>query len=191
MKSSKLLKLTILALLSTIAVVLMFLNFPVLPAYAYLKIDFSDVPALIAGLLFTPVAAVVVEGLKNVLYLIFTGAGDPVGAVSNFCAGILFVVPVTMFYHKFKGVNSLITGIIVGTISMAIGMGVLNYFVFLPVYSAIMDIEAMALPTVKWATVTAGITPFNIIKGVIVGVVFLVLFTKLRTWIERKRASFI
>ncbi|MDL4842553.1 ECF transporter S component [Aquibacillus rhizosphaerae] len=191
MKSSKLLKLIIFALLGTISVVLMFLNFPLPFLPSYLKIDFSDVPALLAGLLFTPVAGIIVEGVKNSLYLVLTGAHDPVGVVGNFFAGTLFVLPVAVLYHRLKGPKSLVSGLITGTIVMALGMGVLNYFVLLPAYSLFMGMEEMAIPTVKWATVIAGITPFNLIKGTIVGLLFIPLFAKLRPWLERKRASLV
>ncbi|MDC3418288.1 ECF transporter S component [Aquibacillus salsiterrae] len=190
MQSSKLLKLIIFALLGTISMVLMFLNFPLPFLPPYLKIDFSEVPALIAALLFTPIAGVIVEAIKNSLYLIYTGAGDPVGVVANFLAGSLFVVPVAIFYHKLKGVKSLLSGLITGTIVMAVGMSVLNYLVILPAYSWLMGLEEMAIPSVKWASVIAGILPFNLLKGIIVSALFIPLFAKLRPWLEKKRITF-
>ena len=95
-QSSNLLKLIILALMGSISMVLMLLNFPLPILPQYLKVDFSEIPALIAAILFTPLAGVIVEGLKNTLYLIYTGAADPVGVVANFAAGVLFVVPAAM-----------------------------------------------------------------------------------------------
>ncbi|WP_226036039.1 ECF transporter S component [Aquibacillus saliphilus] len=188
MQSSKLLKLIVLALLGTMSLVLMFINFPLPFLPPYLKVDFSDVPALIAALLFSPIAGIAVEGIKNLLYLIYTGAGDPIGVVANFFAGIMFVVPVAVLYHRFKGVKSLISGLVTGTIVMAIGMGILNYFVILPAYSMFMGWETMSAQ-VKWWTVIAGITPFNALKGIIIAILFVPLFTKLRPWFEQKRAT--
>ena len=107
-QSSKLLKLIILALLGTIALVLFFLNFPLPFLPGYLKIDFSDVPALMAGLIFSPMAGVIVVLVKNLLYLAISGAGDPIGVAANFLAGVLFVVPVSIIYHKYKQKNILI-----------------------------------------------------------------------------------
>ena len=40
------------AMLSAVALVLMLLEFPLLPAAPYLKMDFSDIPAVLAGVLF-------------------------------------------------------------------------------------------------------------------------------------------
>ncbi|WP_258871096.1 ECF transporter S component, partial [Halobacillus trueperi] len=89
--SSKLQKLVILALLGTISMVLMFLKFPLPFLPPYLKVDVSDIPALLAAILFSPLAGIVVEGLKNGLYMIFTGVSDPIGVVANFFAGVLFI----------------------------------------------------------------------------------------------------
>lgn len=187
-QSASLVKLIVLALLGTISVVLMFLNFPLPLLPSYLKIDFSDVPALIAGLIFTPVAGIAVEAIKNLLYLLYTGAGDPVGVVANFIAGTLFVVPAAMLYHRFKGVKSLVSGLVAGTIIMAFGMGVLNYYLILPAYSWFMGWETMSAQ-VKWGTIVAGIFPFNLLKGIVIGLIFVPLFAKMKPWIDQKRIS--
>lgn len=188
MQSSKLLKLIILALLGTISFILFLLNFPILPGYGYLKIDFSDIPALIAALIFSPFAGIIVEAIKNLIYLAL-GGGEPVGVTANFLAGVMFIVPAAVLYHKYKGVKSIISGLVAGTIIMAIGMSVLNYLVILPIYAWFMGMEEMKLDTVKWLTVIYGILPFNIIKGIIVGALFIPLFLKMRSWIEHKQAN--
>ncbi len=185
-QSSKLFKLIILALFGSISMVLMLVNFPLPMLPPYLKIDFSEIPALIAAILFTPVAGIVVEGLKNTLYLIYTGAADPVGVVANFTAGVLFIVPVAMVYHKFKSTKSLVSGLVIGSIIMTVAMSVLNYFLILPAYSWFMGWETMSA-SVKWTTIIAGILPFNALKGIIVGTLFVLLFAKMEPWLKQKR----
>nr|WP_254854004.1 ECF transporter S component [Halobacillus salinus] len=185
-QSSKLFKLIVLSLFGSISMVLMLVNFPLPMLPPYLKIDFSEIPALIAAILFTPVAGIVVEGLKNILYLIFTGASDPVGVVANFTAGVLFIVPVSMVYHKYKTTKSLVSGLAIGALIMTVAMSVLNYFLILPAYSWFMGMESMSA-SVKIATILAGILPFNALKGIIVGAMFVILFAKLKPWLEQKR----
>ncbi|CDQ21374.1 Riboflavin transporter FmnP [Halobacillus karajensis] len=187
-QSSKLLKLIILALFGTISMVLMLLNFPLPLLPQYLKVDFSDVPALLAAILFTPAAGVVVEGVKNGIYLIYTGAADPIGVVANFFAGILFVFPAAVIYHKFRSVKSLITGLFLSSILMAVVMSVLNYFLILPAYSWFMGWESMSAQ-VKWVTILAGILPFNLIKGIVASALFVLLFGKMKAWIEQKSVN--
>ncbi|MGM8211946.1 ECF transporter S component [Virgibacillus sp. W0430] len=188
-RSSKLVKLIILSLLGTISLGLFFLNFPLPFLPPYLKIDFSDVPAIMAALIFSPLAGVLVVAIKNVLYLVIGGASDPIGVTANFLAGVMFTVPVAILYHKYKGVKSVVSGLITGTIIMAVGMSVLNYFIILPAYSWLVGMEMN--DQIKWVTVTAGVLPFNVIKGIVVGLLFVPLFIKMKSWIEEKRMKFV
>src|SRR5699024_11352396 len=68
-------------------------------------------------------------------------------------------------------------------------MSVLNYFIVLPAYSLLVGMEMN--DTIKLTSVVAGVLPFNFIKGVIVSLLFISLFMKLRDWIESKHASMI
>ncbi len=172
-------------MLGTISLVLFFLNFPLPFLPSYLKIDFSDVPALMASLIFSPMAGVIVVAIKNVLYLAISGAGDPIGVIANFLAGAMFVIPVSMLYHRFKGVKSVVSGLVTGTLIMAVGMSVLNYFIILPAYGKFMGWDMTE--QFKWFSVYAGVLPFNIIKGIIVGLLFVPLFIKMKSWIEQKQ----
>lgn len=186
-RSSKLVKLVVLSLLTTVSLVLFFISFPLPLLPPYLKVDFSDVPALIAGLIFSPLAGIVVVFLKNALYFVATGATDPIGVVANFIAGTLYVFPVAYLYKRYKGVKSIVAGLVIGTVVMAIVMSVLNYFIVLPAYSLLVGMEMN--DTIKLTSVVAGVLPFNFIKGVIVSLLFVPLFIKLREWIENKHAS--
>lgn len=188
--SSRLLKLILLALLGTISLLLFFLNFPLPFLPGYLKIDFSEVPALMAALIFSPIAGVIVEAIKNLLYLV-VGGGEPVGVTANFLAGVLFIVPTAVLYHKYKGVKSIVSGLVAGTLLSAIGMSILNYLIILPVYAWFMGMEEMKIESVKWYTAAYFIFPFNIIKGCIVGLLFVPLYFKLQNWIEQKQTNIV
>ncbi|MEI3605457.1 ECF transporter S component [Pseudogracilibacillus sp. SE30717A] len=184
-RSSKLVKLVVLALLATVSLVLFFISFPLPLLPPYLKVDFSDVPALIAALIFSPLAGVLVVFMKNALYFVASGATDPIGVVANFIAGTLYILPVAYLYHKYRGVKSVISGLVIGTAAMAIVMSVLNYLLILPAYAWLMGWEMN--DTIKWASVIGGVLPFNFVKGIIVSMLFVPVFIKLRQWIEQKR----
>ncbi|MGL5354759.1 MAG: ECF transporter S component, partial [Clostridium sp.] len=62
------------SLLGAIAVILMYFDFPV-TIFPWLKIDLSDVPALMGAFAFGPMAGVAIEGLKNLLILVVKGTG--------------------------------------------------------------------------------------------------------------------
>ena len=57
-------------LLAAIATVLMFFpHFPVLSAVPFLKVDFADVPALLASVTISPIFGIVIEFIKNLFHL--------------------------------------------------------------------------------------------------------------------------
>ena len=186
-QTSNLYRLIVISIMGTISVLLMFLNFPLPFPFipAYLRIDVSDIPALIAGVIFSPVAGVVVVAIKNILYVLVTAISDPIGALANFFAGMFYVVPVSFMYMKYRSMKSVLIGLGIGTLLMTIGLSLLNYILFIPAYSWFMGWEEMS-ESVKRSTVLVGILPFNLIKGIIVGVVFALIFTKLKNWIQKK-----
>lgn len=186
-RSSKLTKMVVIALLATVSLVLFFISFPLPLLPPYLKVDFSDVPALLAGLIFSPAAGVLVVFLKNAMYFVIKGATDPIGIPANFIAGALYVFPVAYLYHKYKGVKSIVFGLIIGTVGMAVIMSILNYIIILPAYTWVMGWEMN--DATKLGTVIGAILPFNFLKGVIVSILFVPLFIKLQQWIEQKRVQ--
>ena len=61
------------SLLAAIAVVLMYFDFPIIPAFPWLKIDLSEVPALMGGFAYGPVAGGVIVVLKVFLRFLIKG----------------------------------------------------------------------------------------------------------------------
>lgn len=174
-------------MLSSLAFVLMLLNFPIPPFPKFLMIDFSDIPALIAALIFGPGAAILVELLKNVLDYVLTSSetGIPIGHISNFVAGVLMVLPTYYVYQKLKSKKGMTFALFIGTVMMAVLMSILNYFVFLPAYTFFLNAPAMSGAETR-QMIIAGILPFNIVKGLVVSIVFMLLFARLGTWINKQ-----
>ncbi|MEH7120399.1 ECF transporter S component [Neobacillus vireti] len=168
-------------MLSSIAYLLMLLNFP-LPIFPnFLFVDFSDIPALIAALVFGPLAGILVEFFKNVLNYIATGSqtGVPVGHLANFVAGIVFVLPTVIVYNKLKTKKGMTIALVAGTVFMAVVMSILNYILILPAYTLLMgypDMRNLVVPA---------ILPFNILKGVMMSFIFMLLFIRLQAWINK------
>ena len=70
-------KLTVTAMLSTIAFILMYIEFPI-PALipSFVKLDISDLPELLAAFSLGPVYGVVVSLLKNVQFSLLHGTSS-------------------------------------------------------------------------------------------------------------------
>ncbi|WML45152.1 ECF transporter S component [Neobacillus sp. PS3-40] len=175
-------------MLSSIAYILMLLNFPLPPFPNFLLIDFSDIPALIATLIFGPIAGILVEFFKNVLNYFMTGSatGVPVGHVANFIAGISFILPTYYLSNKLKSKKGMSFSLVISSLIMAVIMSILNYYIILPAYTFFLHFPAMSAPAARKLVVT-GILPFNIIKGVIMSVIFMLLFTRMQNWIIKQR----
>jgi len=100
---SKNLRFTILAaLLSGIALALYFLYFPLFPAVSFIKMDFSDVPALMGALLLGPGYGVLVEFIKNLLGMLIEGLGSQMGFgnIMNFSVGVAFILPFSLIFRR-------------------------------------------------------------------------------------------
>lgn len=162
-----------LSLLSAIAVILMYMDFPVIPIFPWLKIDLSDVPALMGAFAFGPLAGITIELMKNLLILIVKGTGTAfVGEIANFLVGIALVWPAAMLYKKNKTKKTAIIGMILGTISIEI-IGVLaNVYLLLPAYGMAMSKAELI------NYVMVGLLPFNGIKAVLVCGITYVLYKK-------------
>lgn len=188
MKNKKLQSMIVIGMLSSISFILMLFNFPLPALPAFLKVDFSDVPALIAAITMGPVAGILVAFFKNVLDWLFAGSptGVPVGHLANFATSILFITPVYVIYRRIASKKGMVIGLTAGTLSMAIGMSLLNYLVFLPMYTYFLNMPAET-GNALFGTIVLGILPFNLIKGIALAAIVLLIFNSMYSWIEKQR----
>ncbi|WP_163654226.1 ECF transporter S component [Listeria sp. PSOL-1] len=174
------------AVFGTIAFVVMLFQFPLPGVASFLKLDFGDIPVLIGGLLFGPLAIILMELIKNVLEFLMSGSpvGVPVGEMANFLSGLCFVLPIYYLLQWSRSTKGIIVSTISGTLLMTVAMSIFNYFVLLPFYIKLGGLPANTDVT---AIVVAGIVPFNLLKGVIVSIVFFLLYAPLKTWIFKNQ----
>lgn len=177
---------TKIAMLSVLAFILMQfeLMLPMFPSF--LKIDVSDLPAMIGAFAMGPFAGVAISAIKNMLHLLQTSTGG-VGELANFFVASAMIVPASMIYMKNKSKKSAFMGLIVGTMIMAIAGGIANYFVLIPFYTAFMPIDTIIeLGTVVNPSIVSletlvifGIVPFNLVKGMVLSILTLVLYKRI------------
>jgi riboflavin transporter FmnP len=179
-------ELVIIGLFSALAYVLMLLESP--GYLGFLRIELSDVPAILGSLGLGPAAGVFIELIKNIIKVMSTktiGAGE----LANFVVGSAYVLPVGIIYRKWKGKNRFLVGYTVATVAMCVAGMLINYFVTLPLYSNMFGgTEALIgyvagmtpgfLPEINslWKIIIIGITPFNVVKGIIIAVVSYYVF---------------
>ena len=173
--SSRVRFITVTAMLSAISFVLMYFEFPIPIMPAFIKFDFSDLPALIGTFAYGPLCGVIICLIKNLLHLMDSNS-MLVGELSNFILGAAFVIPAGLIY-KFKKTKKIA---LIGGITGAVFMGVFcvfsNYFIVYPVYyqvampeEAILGMYQAILPSMKSILQSLIVfnLPFTVVKGLI------------------------
>ena len=183
-RSSRVRKMCGVAMLSAIAYILQFLEFP-LPMLipSFIKLDFSELPALIAAFAYGPAAGVVVCFIKNVIHLVNSQSGG-VGELSNFLLGAVFVFIAGIVYKKSHTKKGAVLGAVLGAIVMAVVSVFTNYYVVYPIYTAFMPMEAIIgayraiLPIVNnlWQCLLIFNLPFTFVKGMLSVVITLFIY---------------
>ena len=173
------------SLLSALALILMYIDFPVVPLFPWLKIDLSDVPALIGAFGFGPLAGVLIELIKNILIVLTKGTQTGfVGEIANFLVGVALILPAALVYHKNKSKKTAILGMVVGAVCIEVVGIIANVYFLLPVYGMKMtSAELMQY-------VTLGLLPFNGIKAVLVSIVTYIVYKKVSVSIFQVEPNF-
>ena len=136
--------LAVAAMLSAIAFVLQFVEFSIPLMPYFVKLDISDLPALLGTFSLGPVYGVVIQLVKNIMHLPF-GTSAGVGELSNFLLGAVFVGAAGLFYKRHKTRKTALIGSIVGAIAMAVVCLPINYFL---VYPAFVVVYGMPLDAI-------------------------------------------
>ena len=184
---------TMTALLSAVAFLLAFLEFPVPLSPSFTRMDLSDLPALIGAFAFGPVCGVLIELIKNLLQLTTTATGG-VGELANFLLGASFVFTAGLIYKLHKTKTAAWIAGIVGSIVMGIVAALTNYYILLPLFEQFMPLEQLIasfgeyIPFIhsKKDIVLYNAFPFNLLKGLAITVATMVSYKRLRPILKGK-----
>lgn len=175
-KKKNLRKLTVTAIMSAVSLLLMFIEFsiPIMPSF--IKLDISELPALITSFAFGPVSGIAVCFFKNLLHLFFTSTAG-VGELSNFIHGAIFVAVAGAFYKCRHNRKFAFIGSLTGDLAMAIMCFFINYFLVYPMYvkilglrePAILGMYQVIMPSINslWRAILVFNVPFTFAKGLI------------------------
>lgn len=187
--NSKTRKMVTIAMFAAMGAVLQFIAFPIMPAFSFLKIDFSDTPVMLSMFLFGPMAGIATAFIRSLLHLFLSGftPADLVGDTASFLATTVFTLPMFYFFRRGKKADKML-GVVTGILALTIFMSIANLYVITPLYLKFFGMSAdqfLGMSLAKYVTI--GILPFNLIKGTIISVVFLVLYMKLLPWLAKKQ----
>ncbi len=132
----------------------------------YLKMDFSDVIAMIGGITMGPLAAAAIQLIKNLLKVLIITRTAGIGELANLIVGVAFVVPASYIFRKVQSNKGLISGLVAGSITMVLVACFANLFIILPLYFG----RSLTL-SMRWNTILVVFLPFNIIKAIVVSII--------------------
>ncbi|KRL65661.1 ECF transporter S component [Companilactobacillus versmoldensis] len=163
------------SILSALAAIIMFFEFPVLIWLPFLKVDLSDIVTLIGSLIYGPAGGIAIAFIKALVHWIITGQGAAgvIGDFSNFIGAVSLLLPFTYFWQRGKKFTAVISGVVVMTIVMSL----LNYFVVMPLY---INVVGMQLNMSLAQYVATGVIPFNIIKSLINCLGVIIIYPRLK-----------
>ena len=183
-------KMAMIGMFSALATILMILEIPVFFTPGFYKLDFSELPALVGGYAFGPVAGVMIEFCKILLKLMTKGTSTAmVGELANFVVGCSFILPASFLYWLKKSKKSAIFSSIVGTLIMTVVGSWLNGLYLLPTFANMFGMPLTSLvgmgtavnPYIKDVTtlVLFAVVPLNLLKGSIVSLITILIYKKL------------
>lgn len=169
-------QMVIVSMFAALSYILMLLKLPI--AYlGFLELEFSDIPAFVAGLAYGPAAAVLIELIKNLVKALINTYTGGIGEMANFIIISGYMVPVCFLFKKYKKGKKLILAFAAGTIGMTIVGALANYFVMIPLYAkifggldGILTGASKTVPAIHSlaSLIVLGISPFNIFKGIMI-----------------------
>ncbi|MPM52745.1 Riboflavin transporter RibU [bioreactor metagenome] len=195
MKNSSTRKLAIVAVFSALAAIIYLFDFS-LPFFPpFIKLDFADLPALIAAFTFGPVTGILIQVIRNALHLFVSNTGG-VGELANIVIGGTMVGTAGLIYQHNKTKAGAFKALLAGTIAMTLVAMPLNYYVILPLYSLFMPIDkilalsAKFMPAIhdKFTFILYVTLPFNLLKGTVISLSSWLLYKKLQPALHHLRS---
>ena len=184
MQRKQLTKQVILGILAGWAFVFRLLEFPLL---GFLKLDFSDVPVLVGGLISGPVGAFCVALIRDILGYIRSGgeAGVPLGSLMSLVASMtlygIFQWGLSHWPNKWT-LKQNMSIVVTSTLALTLVMSVFNYFVALPLYGILLN-----FPVGDYiAFILGSIVPFNLIKGLIIGTLLVLCLPSVTAFLRHR-----
>ena len=187
-------RITTTAIFTALAVGLMFLEVPLPLMPPFLKFDFSEIPVLVGTFALGPVYGIIIELLKNLIHLPWTGT-MAIGEMSNFITGSIFVGTAGLIYRKNRTRKGAVISMIAATLALAVIAVPVNAFINLPLYASVLGMTMESIlgwtQTVNPAIdselklLLLGFVPFNLFKGIVVSAITFCVYKPISKLINR------
>ena len=176
--SAKTARMTKMAMLVAVSIVLMAVIRIPFPPAPFLEYDPADVPILIGAFAFGPVAGLILTVIVCLVQgVTVSAASGPIGILMHFFATGSYVLTAGLIYKANKTKKGAILGLIAGVFVMTTTMVIWN-IIFTPIFMGISvkEVLPMLIPI---------IIPFNLLKSGINGVVTYLTYKSISGYLHR------
>jgi len=184
MQQTTLRRLVGIALLGACAYIVMLLEFPIIPIASWMKIDFSDIPILIGLFLYGMGGAFAITLVKLVLHSATMGFAVPdlIGSLASFLGSAILIIAFALVLRYYHGDQKwrMPIAIALATVGLVVIESLANLTFVLPFYMQVMGLK---LSVSLNSLILIAVVPFNLIKGVLVGNVFWLVYNRLAKWL--------
>lgn len=182
-----------LALLTALAFVLYLAKFNLPFMFpSFLEIQFSELPALLAGFSMGPVSGGLVVVFKCLLKLPMTSTNF-VGELTDILIGLALVLPASIIYMRHKDKKRAAAGLAVGVLCETVAAVVINRYVSIPFYTelyfggnfgTIVNLCRVLYPNATESNFYAfylglAVVPFNILRCAVMSLLTFLLYKRL------------
>ncbi len=165
---------------------------------AFFDLQFSELPALIAGFVLGPVWGVAVIVLKCLLKMPLSSTAL-VGEATDIILGLALVLPAALIYRKKKNIRGALAGVIVGSLCLTAVAVLVNRFISVPFYiryyfggneMALVGMLRPLFPSITWANfytyyLTLSVVPFNLLRCLLICIITFAVYKRLSRLIKR------
>ena len=160
-------------LLAAMAVILYYIEIPVV---AFYKLDLSTMPAILAGFAMGPVQGAAVVIVKNLVHMLGTSTAC-VGEMADILMSCAFVIPASLLYRRNKTRKCALHAMLAGGAAMTVAGVLVNYFILIPAYQVLMNLPleviiGMGQKVLSFVDSTLKLVifitaPFNLLKAAV------------------------
>jgi riboflavin transporter FmnP len=186
------------AILAAAASILFLWEIPLLAAVPFYKLDFSNLPVLLATFAMGPVAGTLTLMVKSLVGLLHSSS-QGVGELADFLIGMAMVLPAGLIYRRNRRLRTAIFGMAVGGVCATV-VGVLsNVYILIPFYSAVYGLQVETIvamgrnvfPSIRtlWEFVLLITAPFNLVKWTAISIVGGLIYKPLSPILHGRRRA--
>lgn len=179
-------------ILAAMAVVLYYIEIPVV---AFYKLDLSTLPAILAGFAMGPLQGFAVIVIKNLVHMLGTSTAC-VGELADILMSSCFVIPASLIYRRNKSRKGAVVAMVTASIAMTVASVLVNYFILIPAYQTLMNLPLAVIVGMGqkvWSYIDNAVklvifitAPFNILKAVVLSLVTFLLYKRVSPLLHQK-----